>query len=734
MKFSNLTLSLAAAMFTLSMTGCSETTEDDTTADATPTVTYDKIEGTGKVEVAARFAADDADASTVTLAAATSTPSALAWAASVALPAFADRTDVSVTANISTDTTWTADSQYNLQGQIKVDNNATLTIEAGTVVYGAAGANYMVVLNGSKIIAEGNATDPITFTSEDALNGGAAGQGQWGGLTILGGATTNHTDAVYEVDEDDTDFAFGGTTDTHNGGSLSYVRILNSGYTVATDLEINGLSLCGVGTGTTIDNIYVADSSDDGIEIWGGTVNLSNIEIYNAGDDSYDLDYGYTGTTTNLIVEQGDAAHAGMEISSGGTSPLTSPIIKNFIVTTVDASDEGGIYLKDDTTAPTFINGTIVMGGSNAHGAIRAKKVLVDAAKVALQFSDINITEGSNEIVDGDGADFALGALYANNTKLAWADSVALPSSTGATSETVTGTLSGTVNWTADTQYKLSGQVKVASGATLNIAAGTVVYGDAGANYLVVLAGGTINADGNATDPITFTSTAALAGGDAGQGQWGGLTILGNATTNHTTPFYEVDEDDSDFAFGGSTDTDNSGSLSYVRILNSGYTVATDLEINGLSLCGVGTGTTIDNIYVADSSDDGIEIWGGTVDLSNIEIFNAGDDSLDLDYGYTGTVSNVTVEQGDAAHAGMEISSGGSTPMTSPTIINFNVTTVADSDEGGIYLKDDTTAPTFINGLVYHNGDDEKGVIYAKKTPTTDAEAALAFKNVTLEN
>ena len=351
--------------------------------------------------------------------------------------------------------------------------------------------------------------------------------------------------------------------------------------------------------------------------------------------------------------------------------------------------------------------------------------------------------------VTGDGREEVFAALEANNadmtgvtlnaseatpvSSLGWATSVALPSYDAANEVNVSGTISGTVTWDKTKQYRLNGLVKVADGATLNIPAGTVVFGDAGENYMVVLKGGTLNATGTETEPVTFTSLTALQGGAAGQGQWGGLTILGEATTNHTDPRYEVDETDPDFAFGGTTDNDNSGTLTYVRILNSGYLIGTDVEINGLSLCGVGNGTTIDNIYVENSSDDGIEIWGGTVNLSNIEIVNAGDDSFDLDFGYTGTVQNITVQQVDAAHAGMEISSGGTTPLTSPTIINFRVNTVAGSDEGGIYLKDDTTAPTFINGLVVHQGVATNGAIYAKKVPVTEAVNALAFKNVVLD-
>ncbi|MBD3753963.1 MAG: hypothetical protein IE935_16455, partial [Micrococcales bacterium] len=198
------------------------------------------------------------------------------------------------------DTTLTKDKMYKIDGLVKVRPGATLTIEAGTTVFGDdQGDDYIVVMKGAKIMAEGTAAEPIIFTSEIALNNPSkADTGQWGGLTILGAAPTNRADPHYEVDETDSDFAFGnvaaGAGDANdNSGVLKYVQILNSGKTIGTDLEINGLSLAGVGAGTVVENITVVNSSDDCIEIWGGTVNVTNASMTNCQDDSFDLDYGY---------------------------------------------------------------------------------------------------------------------------------------------------------------------------------------------------------------------------------------------------------------------------------------------------------------------------------------------------------------------------------------------------------------------------------------------------------
>lgn len=289
----------------------------------------------------------------------------------------------------TSDVTLTAGTQWKIDGLVKIKNGATLTVEAGTTVYGAEGANYIVVTKGSKIMAEGTAVAPIIFTSEIAKDDQALGDvAQWGGLTILGNAPTNHTDAFYEVDETDADFAFGGTDEADNSGVLTHVKILNSGKQIVTDLEINGLSLAGVGSGTTISDINVTNSSDDCVEIWGGTVNVSNIDMTNCQDDSFDLDYGYVGTATNISVNVTEVgSHAGFEISSGGDTPMTSPVIDGFTITKVDGSDEGGIYIKDDTTAPQLLNGTVTTAGVDT--TFKTKLAFTPAQDAALTMTNV---------------------------------------------------------------------------------------------------------------------------------------------------------------------------------------------------------------------------------------------------------------------------------------------------------------------------------------------------------
>ena len=148
--------------------------------------------------------------------------------------------------------------------------------------------------------------------------------GQWGGLTIIGNAADVGVapgDEQVEPYEVNSEFVPGNTDAEDNSGVLRYVQILNSGITMEQDKEINGLSLVGVGSGTTIENITVKRSDDDGIEIWGGTVNITNAYIEYCTDDQFDIDDGYSGTVTNLTIHEITDGNAGIEMS--GTTAAT---------------------------------------------------------------------------------------------------------------------------------------------------------------------------------------------------------------------------------------------------------------------------------------------------------------------------------------------------------------------------------------------------------------------------
>jgi PKD repeat protein len=199
-----------------------------------------------------------------------------------------------VNADITTNTTWTANNIYSLVGGfIYVRNNATLTIEPGTVVIGNASA--LVITRGSKIIAEGTSEKPIVMTSYKA-----AGQrtiGDWGGLLLLGKAPVNVPggEGLVEGGLDSNLGKYGGTDAADNSGILKYVRIEFGGIAFQPNNETNSLTLGGVGTGTKIENVQTSFGGDDAYEWFGGTVNGKNLICFKTVDDMFDTDFGYNG-------------------------------------------------------------------------------------------------------------------------------------------------------------------------------------------------------------------------------------------------------------------------------------------------------------------------------------------------------------------------------------------------------------------------------------------------------
>ena len=254
--------------------------------------------------------------------------------------------NINVARTITADTTWTRDNTYFLQGYTFVINNATLTIEPGTVIKGkvssGAGAAALIITRGAKIMADGTASAPIVFTSElDNLNGnlGPRDVGLWGGVIILGNATINSRansqpagtpaqDQIEGVSVTGSEIAyatFGGTNDDDNSGVLRYVSIRHGGALIGGDNEINGLTFGGVGRGTTVEFVEVFANKDDSFEWFGGTVNARYLISAYGNDDGVDFDQGYRGNIQFVLVLQTDIGvdrgDKGTEWD-GATSPL----------------------------------------------------------------------------------------------------------------------------------------------------------------------------------------------------------------------------------------------------------------------------------------------------------------------------------------------------------------------------------------------------------------------------
>ncbi|TKB44483.1 hypothetical protein [Thalassotalea mangrovi] len=253
-----------------------------------------------------------------------------------------------------------------------------------------------------------------------------------------------------------------------------------------------------------------------------------------------------------------------------------------------------------------------------------------------------------------------------------------------------------------------TGAANVADKVNLTIEPGAVLFGQSGNDYLLVHRDGKINAEGSASKPIIFTSLQDVKGEETTAGQWGGLVILGNAPSN------KCPSDGSDCAlqvegvaeggvFGGDNWEDDSGVLKYVIVKYAGYEIAPDNELNGITFGGVGSATDVDYIQVHANADDGVEFFGGAVNVKHLVLTGNKDDSIDWDNGYRGMMQHVYVAH--AANAGeanraIEADNDGSTPDKEPqsnpaianmTIIGNNFDT-ADKDSEGIYLREGTAA------------------------------------------
>ena len=220
----------------------------------------------------------------------------------------------------------------------------------------------------------------------------------------------------------------------------------------------------------------------------------------------------------------------------------------------------------------------------------------------------------------------------------------------------------------------------VNDGATLNIAAGTRVIGEAGSvGTLVVLRGGRLNAIGTRTAPIVFTSDQAV--GNRARGDWGGLIINGRAPVNLEGGEGAGEGDTG--VYGGTNPNDSSGTMRYVRVEFAGVEFSPDNELNGIAFQGVGRGGSYEYIQVHMNRDDALEWFGGTADIKYAVASNAADDSFDWTFGWSGRAQFIAITQrGDDADNGIEADNNefnnNLLPRSNPQI--YNITLCGDPD------------------------------------------------------
>ena len=288
--------------------------------------------------------------------------------------------------------TWTSDRIWIMNGKIVVRSGGELTIEAGTIVKAEDGqgadATALIIAKGGALIANGTAENPIVFTDKsDQLsysnadrispNRVATDTGKWGGIIILGQATVGEDGGEDTIEGIATGYdwtQYGGSVDSDSSGSLQYLSIRHSGTQLGNGDEIQGLTLGGVGNGTVVENIEIVGSNDDGIEIFGGTVNVTNLTIWAQSDDAVDLDEGYAGTITNVAIQMKASGDNAFEID--GTEDGTDSLDGQFTVKDVtfigvagntEKTDQLG-HWKSDATGTTENVLYTVMDGQTIEG------------------------------------------------------------------------------------------------------------------------------------------------------------------------------------------------------------------------------------------------------------------------------------------------------------------------------------------------------------------------------
>ncbi|GHA44677.1 hypothetical protein GCM10007103_27240 [Salinimicrobium marinum] len=562
--------------------------------------------------------------------------------------------------NLEEDRTLDANETYSLTGVYSVEDGATLTIPAGTQIVADTDADdnpatgvYIVVQKGGMIDIQGTASAPVVMS---AASGEA---GSWGGLIIAGNApSTAGVDATAEVGG----IVYSGDDASDDSGSINYLVLSDAGAQINADSQFNGLSLYGVGSGTTIQNIALLNGADDGVEFFGGTVSATNIYLENNEDDAVDWTEGWNGTVSNVYV-----LHTIENFSTAIEADKVNgnPTIENFTA----VSTTGGTALQFKAQSGATITGLSLSGYDTALDITEAGREDLSGIQIEGENADPNKDYTATPTVDA-----AMFDWVSNRGKVS-----VLP-----------GTIEADYSLEADAQYVINGIVSVEEGATLTIPEGVMITArtededtEATEVYIVVQRGAMIDIQGTEDNPVVMNSTSGEPG------SWGGLVIAGNAVS---TAGAGATAEVGGIIYGGEDPEDNSGSIQYLILSDAGAQINAESQYNGLTLYGVGSGTTIENIAILNGADDGVEFFGGSVSATNIYLENNEDDAVDWTEGWDGSITNTyvnhTIENFSTAIEADKINGN-------PTITNFT----AVSTTGGTALQFKAQSGATITGL-----------------------------------
>lgn len=336
--------------------------------------------------------------------------------------------------------TLSKDTVYIIDRFAYVGNGDELTIPAGTILKAKTGnganSSALIIARGGKINAQGTANEPIIFTSvEDEIQPGSItstlstdSKGLWGGVIILGRAPISalNGDTVATIEGIPTiyDFAkYGGNDVADNSGTFSYVSIRFTGTDLLPDEEIQGLTLGGIGNGTTINNIEIISSDDDGVEFFGGTVNVSNILVAYQSDDAIDLDQNYAGTISNVLVltNNSSAGNDALEFDGPENSTYNTGkfILENSTIRNLSGNGRAGTLksgAQGEIKNCTFSGFTnwIRIDGSGAVGNYKSSNLKITTSEFNIS---TNLSDAIVASADQDSIRTLFTNITSNNTK-----------------------------------------------------------------------------------------------------------------------------------------------------------------------------------------------------------------------------------------------------------------------------------------------------------------------------
>ncbi|NKI30334.1 beta strand repeat-containing protein [Croceivirga thetidis] len=557
---------------------------------------------------------------------------------------------VTVGGDITSDTTLEASSTYFLTGSLSVKEGATLTIDAGTEIIadvenGNSTNTFILVEQGARIEVSGTAQNPVVMKSSNGR------PGDWGGLILAGNATTSAgVNATAEVGE----IQYGGTTDNDDSGTINHLVLQNTGAKITENSEYNGLTLYAVGSGTTINNVAVIDGSDDGIELFGGTVSVSNLYLENIQDDSIDWTEGWNGSITNaLIVHTIENFSTAVEADGINANPELNNI--------TCISEHGGTAMQFKNDSGAEISNLSLLGYGKSFDVPNSSTI----ANISLDGNsiDTDLPYIASPTVDSNLFDWVSDKVQVN-------------------SMAITGELMSDLELNPEVTYYLDGVLSVEAGNTLTIPAGTQIIadvegGEETATYIVVQRDAQISINGTSESPVLMTSSNKEAG------DWGGLIIAGNGITSIGV---DIQAEVGNIVYGGSNNADSSGNVNYLQIEYAGALINPESQYNGLSLYAVGSGTTLANIAILNGNDDGIEFFGGAVAVENLYLKNNADDSIDWTEEWAGGITNAYIEIGTSFSSALEAEGNQSRPTLT------NVTAISSMGGNALAFKQNSGA------------------------------------------